>query len=332
MKTHRPATETEFRPMMAFPKPHFGNEGLNPLNTRNSDSVTPVPLSLIRTVIVMCGLCFASLSYFCFAELPKPGPSTKDFLDTIVKTQQQDEDGGQKRIQSWERVSDPSVIDELFDAFDNGLTQSRALGAIVNELKLPESEKIRLLSNRAKHEVNPVKRMAAMGQLDKFKEAFPEVLNIWVSALSDVNRFDVPSRLSEGDMRVCDGAFNLIIGNLELRKLLVHHSLPWTFEIGDGVPVDEKDRRIGELKRFLASKGLVVMGASKPPTPALPATPAATPAPSTPVPTATPTPSSPAPTVAESPAPPERKSPVWPWVVGIAALIAIVMLALKRRS
>jgi hypothetical protein len=28
----------------------------------------------------------------------------------------------------------------------------------------------------------------------------------------------------------------------------------------------------------------------------------------------------------------ERKSPVWPWVVGIAALIAILALIFKRRA
>jgi hypothetical protein len=65
----------------------------------------------------------------------------------------------------------------------------------------------------------------------------------------------------------------------------------------------------------------------------LPVPPAATPAPSTPVPTATPAPSIPAVTVAESPAPVvERKAPVWPWLVGILALIVIVALALKRRA
>ena len=37
--------------------------------------------------------------------------------------------------------------------------------------------------------------------------------------------------------------------------------------------------------------------------------------------------------VAQTPAlPAERKSPVWPWLVGIAALIAIVAVALKRRA
>ena len=59
----------------------------------------------------------------------------------------------------------------------------------------------------------------------------------------------------------------------------------------------------------------------------------ATPAPATPVPTATPAPSSPTPTTAESPAPVvERKSPVWPWLVGILALVVIVAVALKRRA
>jgi HEAT repeat protein len=59
----------------------------------------------------------------------------------------------------------------------------------------------------------------------------------------------------------------------------------------------------------------------------------ATPAPSTPLPTATPAPSSPAPGVAESPSSVvEPKSPVWPWLVGIAALLAIAAFFAKRRG
>jgi hypothetical protein len=61
----------------------------------------------------------------------------------------------------------------------------------------------------------------------------------------------------------------------------------------------------------------------KSPTPELPA-------PSTPVPTATPAPTTP---VAQTPAiAAERRSPVWPWVVGILALVVIVAFALKRRA
>jgi len=55
----------------------------------------------------------------------------------------------------------------------------------------------------------------------------------------------------------------------------------------------------------------------------------ATPVPST-TPAASPQPATP---VAETPAVVvERKSPAWPWVVGILALIVIVVLALKRRT
>ena len=60
----------------------------------------------------------------------------------------------------------------------------------------------------------------------------------------------------------------------------------------------------------------------------------ATPAPATPAPIATPAASSqPVTPVAQTPASPaERKSPVWPWLVGIAALIAIIAVVLKRRA
>lgn len=61
------------------------------------------------------------------------------------------------------------------------------------------------------------------------------------------------------------------------------------------------------------------------------ATPTASPP--TPIPTATPAPLLPTPTVAENPAPVvERKSPVWPWLVGIAALTVIALLVWKRRT
>lgn len=71
--------------------------------------------------------------------------------------------------------------------------------------------------------------------------------------------------------------------------------------------------------------------ASTTPTPAKP--PSTTPVPTSAVPTATPAPSLPTPTVAANPAPViERKSPVWPWVVGILTLVVIVAVALKRRA
>ena len=47
----------------------------------------------------------------------------------------------------------------------------------------------------------------------------------------------------------------------------------------------------------------------------------------------TPAPSPTKPSVAESPAPAiERKSPVWPWLVGMLVLVVIVAVALKRRT
>lgn len=67
---------------------------------------------------------------------------------------------------------------------------------------------------------------------------------------------------------------------------------------------------------------------------ATPAPPVATPTRATPVPTAKPV-ASPAPTtsVAQTPAAVvERRSPAWPWVVGIAALVVIVALIFKRRA
>jgi len=74
-----------------------------------------------------------------------------------------------------------------------------------------------------------------------------------------------------------------------------------------------------------------VAAASASPTPVTPA--AATPAPATPAPSAAPA-ASPSPTtpVVQTPAvPSEHSAPVWPWVVGILALVLVVALALKRR-
>ncbi len=73
--------------------------------------------------------------------------------------------------------------------------------------------------------------------------------------------------------------------------------------------------------------------APSPPAPA-PTSVAATPSPATPVPSATPLASlQPTTPDAQTPAPVvERKSPVWPWLVGILAFIAIIAVALKRRA
>jgi hypothetical protein len=97
----------------------------------------------------------------------------------------------------------------------------------------------------------------------------------------------------------------------------------------------EKERHVKWMtEQGLQARPPVTTAAINPtPDPAAATPAAATPTRSTPVPTATPATPSPAPAVAESPAPVvERKSPVWPWVVGIAALIAILALIFKRRA
>jgi hypothetical protein len=81
----------------------------------------------------------------------------------------------------------------------------------------------------------------------------------------------------------------------------------------------------------VASKNLTAVAPPAPPD----ATPIASiPTPAPPVPNTPPVASSsPTTPVVETPAVPvERKSPVWPWVVGILALIVIVTVALKRRA
>jgi hypothetical protein len=82
--------------------------------------------------------------------------------------------------------------------------------------------------------------------------------------------------------------------------------------------------------RVLSAKEVRARSPESAPEPALVAPPSPTP----PSRTATSAPAAPvpAPTVAESPARVvERKSPVWPWLVGIAALTVIAVLLFKRR-
>lgn len=83
------------------------------------------------------------------------------------------------------------------------------------------------------------------------------------------------------------------------------------------------------LEQGLPPRPPVMAAAAASPSP-IATTPNAAP-PSPPVPTAKPMASSPAPTVTEIPAPVvERKLPLWPWLVGILALVLIVAFALKR--
>lgn len=102
------------------------------------------------------------------------------------------------------------------------------------------------------------------------------------------------------------------------------------------VAIDQiEGKRPLQVRTALNASGTLLVAA---PVDAEPEPTSAAPAPvkalSTPVPTSTPV-ASPAPTtpVAEAPAPVvERKAPVWPWVVGILALVVIVAVALKRRA
>lgn len=121
-------------------------------------------------------------------------------------------------------------------------------------------------------------------------------------------------------------------------------------EIEATLPPSEKQRYLSNLQVAVdqaegkrPAKAPVAMNSSGPlgaasqpqqePSPAPTSVPIERLPPSTPVPTATPAPSSPALAPAESPAPViERKSPVWPWLVGILALVVIVAVALKRRT
>ena len=89
-------------------------------------------------------------------------------------------------------------------------------------------------------------------------------------------------------------------------------------------PIDDGMIATRETRSRLAEKIETVRKAIHPHDPATASPPSPTVVPST---------SSPSPKVAESPAPVvERKSPPWPWVVGIAVATMLVLLALKRRG
>lgn len=87
-----------------------------------------------------------------------------------------------------------------------------------------------------------------------------------------------------------------------------------------------------EAKSEPKVKAVSLVDATQPQTPVPPVPPVSTPTPSRTIATAESGAKQPAPTAAESPAPViERKSLVWPWLVGLAALIAVVVLFAKRR-
>lgn len=120
----------------------------------------------------------------------------------------------------------------------------------------------------------------------------------------------------------------------QLEKLMADPSMP-----GD---LRERLRKVVEAIKNPSPQAVaepkvkaVDLVAGNQPSPAPPTTPvAATPSPATPVPSATPATSpQPATPVAQTPAAQVgKRAPVWPWLVGIVALVVIIAVALKRRG
>lgn len=134
-----------------------------------------------------------------------------------------------------------------------------------------------------------------------------------------LRRYGEARAYSPEGKRVCDVAYNVIVSR---------RGLSATFPLldVDNYSTTQRDQMIDKLGTQLRLP--------KPPSTSPPATAvAATPA-SAPVPDATPATSpQPANPVAQTPAlPAERKAPVWPWLVGIVALVVIVALVFKRRT
>jgi hypothetical protein len=115
----------------------------------------------------------------------------------------------------------------------------------------------------------------------------------------------------------------------QLEKLIADPSISGDLRERVRQAIEEIKNPTPEAKAEPRVKAVALVNASQPQAPA----PTATPAPASAAATAPPAPSSPTPAVAESPVPAvEHKSSVWPWLVGIAALIVIVAVALKRRA
>lgn len=259
--------------------------------------------------------------------------SPKELLYAVSAVEAEAEDDGASIVQSWGRLSDASAIPELIDAVYTLRQHGSAVGLIIRSLKVKEADKIRLLSEQVTPEAHPIKKVVAMSQLQSYDRNAPAVLKAWVSALNDMRKYNQSTPEGIADMRVCDAAFNMIIGNLEVRNLIVHHSLSWTYEMGDGMDVNLKDQRVSDLKQFLLSKGLATeIEINAPSQPALevnpksselsPAQQAAT-APKSAAKQAEPPTSAVAPAAAKA---------AWLWLIAIVLLFAIAALIYHSRS
>ena len=155
--------------------------------------------------------------------------------------------------------------------------------------------------------------------LNLLRDAAPKDASVIAKLLSDGRPAEELSKLAtaEGSVpfRVCDVAYNVLqeVGAADktTTKLLVRSS-----------SIEERDELVAPIREQTPRPNATPLPPDpQPPTPA------------TPVPTTAPAPPPPSPTVAESPAPVvERESPVWPWLVGILTLLAIVAFVLKRRA
>ena len=149
------------------------------------------------------------------------------------------------------------------------------------------------------------------------RDAAPKDASAIAKLLSDVRPAEELSKLAiaEGSIpfRVCDVAYNVLqevrAADKSATKLLVRSS-----------SIEERDELVAPSREQAPQSNA---------TPPPPLTPQLR-TPSAPVPTAT---STPVAKVGESPLlVVERKSPVWPWLVGILALVVIVALVFKRRT
>ena len=189
-----------------------------------------------------------------------------ELVNSVAMQTGTDEKGSKQVIHSWNRASDPTVIDKLIDACNsNDKHSSHALSLIIQELPIKTEDKARALANRLISEKETGKKVHLMRLLMKTGLGKPETLPTLAlpalaKLLGNTTPCGTPTAESEGDMRICDVTFDWILTILENRNIIQHHSLPWTFEIGDGVNVEFKDKQIAALRQFLVSKGLIIEG------------------------------------------------------------------------
>ena len=205
--------------------------------------------------------------------------------------------------------------------------------AVVLLLRYGDEESVQRLVAQL-HVVNPGKRNAAMRDLSL--AANPELFPLLAG---DLSRQESADLIIFGDT----GMLPLSLASASIMKATILESSVFPAEVKDWakrLPKVSGGLRDGVRAWWKVNKAAIergdyqsvvpVEGATSAP-PVLPMA-AATPAPQTTTVSGTPAAASPSLAAVVSPVPTERNARVWPWLVGILAMVVIMAVALKRRT